>query len=97
MKILGCIKRIRDKKAIKDLREIEIDFTDRRTENRNFRQVIIDNMKSDTKYTINQICKEFPFGEKLTNPQVCSLIVQLRRNGRIKQVKENGQNYYVKI
>lgn len=83
------------KKAIK--REIETDFTDNRVDNRNFRQVIIDNMKSDTKYTINQICKEFPFGEKLSNPQVCSLIVQLRRKGRIIQVKEDGQNYYVKI
>ena len=83
------------KKAIK--KEIETDFTDNRADNRNFRQVIIDNMKSDTKYTINQICKEFPFGEKLSNPQVCSLIVQLRRKGRIIQVKEDGQNYYVKI
>ena len=83
------------KKAIK--RDIESDFTDRRTENRNFRQVIIDNMKSETKYTVNQICKEFPFGEKLSNPQVCSRIVQLRRKGRIMQVKEDGQNYYVKI
>ena len=83
------------KKAIK--KEIETDFTDNRADNRNFRQVIIDNMKSDIKYTINQICKEFPFGEKLSNPQVCSLIVQLRRKGRIMQVKEDGQNYYVKI
>ena len=83
------------KKAIQ--RDIEPDFTDRRAENRNFRQVIIDNMKSETKYTVNQICKEFPFGEKLSNSQVCSLIVQLRRNGRIMQVKEDGQNYYVKI
>ena len=83
------------KKAIK--KEIETDFTDNRADNRNFRQVIIDNTKDDTKYTINQICKEFPFGEKLSNPQVCSLIVQLRRKGRIIQVKEDGQNYYVKI
>lgn len=83
------------KKAIK--KEIETDFTDNRADNRDFRQVIIDNMKSDTKYTINQICKEFPFDEKLSNPQVCSLIVQLRRKGRIIQVKEDGQNYYVKI
>lgn len=88
-------KIIKELKALK--REVEPDFTDRRTETRNFRQVIIDNMKSDTKYTINQICKEFPFGEKLSNPQVCSLIVQLRRNGRIMQVKEDSQNYYVKI
>ena len=90
---IGMLKML--KKAIK--REIESDFTDRRIENRNFRQVIIDNMKSETKYTVNQICKEFPFGEKLSNPQVCSLIVQLRRKGRIMQVKEDGQNYYVKI
>ena len=90
---IGMLKML--KKAIQ--RDIEPDFTDRRTENRNFKQVIIDNMKSDTKYTINQICKEFPFGEKLSNPQVCSLIIQLGRNGRIKQVKEDGQNYYVKI
>ena len=83
------------KKAIK--REIETDFTDNRADNRSFRQVIIDNMNSDTKYTINQICNEFSFGEKLSNPQICSLIVQLRRKGRIMQVKEDGQNYYVKI
>ena len=51
------------KKAIK--KEIETDFTDNRADNRDFRQVIIYNMKSDTNYTINQICKEFPFDDKL--------------------------------
>lgn len=29
--------------------------------------------------------------------KIDNLVVQLRRNGRIKQIKEDGQNYYVKI
>ena len=29
--------------------------------------------------------------------KIDNLVVQLRRNGRIKQIKEDGQNYYAKI
>lgn len=64
--------------------------------NDGFKKIILDSMESETRYTITQMCKEFEFGEELTNQRVSALITQLKKSGDIVRVEEKGKAYFVK-
>lgn len=64
--------------------------------NEGHKEVILDSMMEGEKYTITQMCKEFPFTEELSNQRVSALITQLKKAELIERVEEKGKAYFIK-
>lgn len=64
--------------------------------NESHKEVILASMEEGRRYTITEMCKEFPFTEELSNQRVSALITQMKRADLVERVEEKGKAYFIK-
>ena len=53
-------------------------------------------MEEGRRYTITEMCKEFPFAEELSNQRVSALITQMKKADLVERIEEKGKAYFIK-
>lgn len=64
--------------------------------NEGHKEVILNSMVEGERYTITEMCKEFPFTEELSNQRVSALITQMKKAELVERVEEKGKAYFIK-
>ena len=62
--------------------------------NESHKEVILASMEEGRRYTITEMCKEFPFTEELSNQRVSALLTQLRKSDKVVRTVEKKVAFY---
>ena len=65
--------------------------------NESHKEVILASMEDGRRYTITEMCKEFPFTEELSNQRVSALITQMKKVDLVERIEEKGKAYFVRV
>jgi hypothetical protein len=64
--------------------------------NEHLKEVILDFMVVDERYTITDLVKQVPELAELTNQRVSALVRQLKESGKVERVEEKRKAYFIK-